>query len=42
MREVGASLGISYTAVNTYTNRIIDKGYLIRESQRVLKIVNLE
>lgn len=42
MKRIAADLNISYTAVNTYTRRIIEKGYLIRESQRVLKLVNLE
>jgi len=42
MREIGASLGISYTAVNTYTKRIIEKGYLIRKSQNVLVLANQE
>lgn len=32
IREIAATLGLSYTAVHTYTNRIIAKGYLIRTS----------
>lgn len=42
MREIGALLGISYTAVHIYTGRIIKKGYLIRKSQYVLVLVNQE
>lgn len=32
LRELADDLGLSYTAVHTYTNRIIAKGYLIRTS----------
>ena len=38
MRDIAAQLQLSYTSVHTYTTRIIEKGYLVRKSQKVLEL----
>lgn len=40
MREIANILGISKTAVHTYTTRIILKGHLVRVSSAELKLVD--
>lgn len=42
IQDIAELLGVSKTCAHTYIGRLIKKGYLIRESQRVLTIVNLE